>query len=249
MSINWVSRACAASAVLITSATALVAAPSVAAPSAAAASAPAASVAAAPAASVAMRPLPAPAAPRPASAKVVYLTFDDGPNATYTPQVLALLKRYNARATFFMLGQNAAANPKLVNAVRAQGHAIGNHTWNHPALTRLSNGAIAQQLTRTTAVLGRRACVRPPYGDHNARVDAVIRSTGAKVVIWTVDPVDWARPGSGVIASRVINRVRPGSVVLMHDGGGPRAQTVAALGQILPSLQRQGYVFRALPGC
>lgn len=196
-----------------------------------------------------MRPAAAQAAPRPSATKVVYLTFDDGPNTTYTPQVLALLKKYNAKATFFMLGQNAAANPKIVNAVRAQGHAIGNHTWNHPALTRLGNAAILQQLARTNAVLGKRACVRPPYGDHNARVDTVIRSTGAKVVIWTVDPVDWARPGSGVISSRVINRIRPGSVVLMHDGGGPRAQSVAALSQILSSLQRQGYVFRALPGC
>ncbi len=185
----------------------------------------------------------------PTGNRVVYLTFDDGPSGIYTKQVLALLARYNAKATFFQLGQQGAAYPSLVRAVKLAGHKVGNHTYSHPMLTRLTDYGIRSQISRTDAVLGATRCVRPPYGDRSLRVDAVIRSMGKNEVMWTLDPVDWSRPGWGAIVYRVESRVRTGSVILMHDGGGDRSQTVAALGVILRDLKARGYVFGTLPAC
>lgn len=182
--------------------------------------------------------------------KVVHLTFDDGPNATYTPQVLSVLRKHNAKATFFMLGQNASGS-SLVGTVRAQGHAVGNHSWNHPQLTRLSRSAITSQLSRTDAALGRKAsCVRPPYGATNATVRSMISARGQKQVMWTVDTNDWRRPGAGAIASRIVAGAKKNNaIILMHDGGGSRPQTVAGLDRALTTLQAQGYRFTAVPGC
>ncbi len=184
-----------------------------------------------------------------AKAKTVYLTFDDGPNRAYTPQVLALLKRYNAKATFFMIGSAAKADPALVRRVRAEGHAIGNHTFNHPWLTRLSRAGIAGQLTSTDASIGRTTCMRPPGGFVNQTVKRVAASQGKSVVLWSVDTNDWRRPGSSSILRSVTTGARAGNIILMHDGGGPRTQTVAALSSALARLSAQGYRFAPLPMC
>lgn len=186
----------------------------------------------------------------PGTGKVVHLTFDDGPNATYTPQVLSVLRKHDARATFFMLGQNASGS-SLVGTVRAQGHAVANHSWSHPQLTTLSRSAITSQLSRTDTALGRRAtCVRPPYGATNATVRSVISSRGQKQVMWTVDTNDWRRPGAGVIASRIVAGAKKNNaIILMHDGGGNRTQTVAGLDRALTTLKAQGYRFTVVPGC
>lgn len=184
-----------------------------------------------------------------AGSKVVYLTFDDGPSG-YTPAVLRLLAAYNAKATFFVIGSQASANPSTIRSIRAAGHAVANHTWSHPSLTGLSASAITSQLSRTDAALGFTAkCVRPPYGATNSTVARTISGMGKKSVLWSVDPQDWARPGSSTIANRILSTVRPGSIVLMHDGGGDRSQTVAALSTVLSSLKAKGYTFAAVPGC
>lgn len=181
--------------------------------------------------------------------KVAYLTFDDGPNARFTPQVLSLLKQYNAKATFFMIGSSAKANPALVRRVRAQGHAIGNHTYSHPWLNKLSAAGIRSQLTRTDAVIGRTTCMRPPGGFVNNTVRKVARSQGKSVVMWSVDTRDWARPGAGVVSRNALRPARNGSVILMHDGGGPRQQTIAGLRTVLKTMTAQGYRFEKLPAC
>lgn len=186
---------------------------------------------------------------RSSSGKVVYLTFDDGPNPRYTPQVLALLKRHKARATFFMIGSSARSNPALVRRVKAEGHAVANHTYTHPWLTRIPASAVRSQLRRTDAVIGATKCMRPPGGFVNNSVRAVARREGKRIVMWTVDPADWSRPGAKAIASRVLNRTRSGSIVVMHDGGGSRVQTVAALSTLLPRLRAKGYRLEALPYC
>lgn len=183
------------------------------------------------------------------SNRVVYLTFDDGPNRAYTPRVLALLKRYDAKATFFMIGNQAAANRDLVRRVRAEGHAIGNHTYTHPWLSKRPASVVASELRRTDAVVGRTTCMRPPGGFVNGTVRSVSARQGKKVVLWTVDPADWRRPGAGVIASRTLTTSRPGSIVLMHDGGGSRVQTVSALSNVLARLSAKGYRFETLPAC
>ncbi|HYU85291.1 MAG TPA: polysaccharide deacetylase family protein, partial [Kribbellaceae bacterium] len=150
--------------------------------------------------------------------KVVYLTFDDGPDPRWTPQVLDLLQRYDARGTFFMLGDEVRANPGLVRRVRDAGHAIGNHSVDHKDLTKVSAARLRTEIAGGPAS----RCFRPPYGATNARVRAAIRAAGLRQVLWDVDPDDWQRPGARVIASRILTHVHNGDVVLMHDGGGNR---------------------------
>lgn len=183
------------------------------------------------------------------SGKVVYLTFDDGPNRATTPQVLALLKKYNAKATFFMVGAQAAGKAAIVRQVRAAGHAVGNHTYSHPNLTKLTSRHISRELRRTDALIGRTRCMRPPGGATNVAVASVALSEGKRVILWSVDTVDWRRPGANAIVTGTLRPTRSDSVVLMHDGGGPREQTVQALAAVLPRLASQGYRFETLPSC
>lgn len=188
-----------------------------------------------------------PTDPADPTAPTVYLTFDDGPDPHWTPQVLEVLRRHGVHAVFFQVGQNVAAHPDLVAQVRSESHLIGNHTWSHAKLTDLRKKAITDQLDRTDAVLGGRTrCVRPPYGATDPRVADLIGARGQRTVLWDVDPEDWAKPGTDRIVRRVLAQVHDGALVLMHDGGGDRSQTVAALEQVITRLQAQGYRFGLL---
>ncbi|MEV7776592.1 polysaccharide deacetylase family protein [Kitasatospora sp. NPDC086791] len=185
--------------------------------------------------------------------KVVYLTFDDGPSPAYTPKVLATLARYGVRATFFEIGQNVAAHPSLTGQVAKQGHSVQNHSWSHPDLRRLSAAAVDSQVNSTDRAIRARTgrtptCLRPPYGAVNGAVRSRAAALGKQVVLWSVDPADWSRPGTAAIRSRVLDTVRPGSVILLHDGGGDRSQTVAALPAIISTLKARGYAFATLCG-
>jgi peptidoglycan/xylan/chitin deacetylase (PgdA/CDA1 family) len=175
----------------------------------------------------------------------VYLTFDDGPSQ-YTPAILNILRATHSTATFFELGFRQAEHPEEAAQIRAEGSSVGNHTYNHPNLTALKPGQIQWQLAH-----GPRArCVRPPYGATNKTVRRILSQRGLRQVLWTVDTRDWTRPGTKrIITAATGPTVRAGSIVLMHDGGGDRTQTVAALPQIIASLQHQGYVVRGIPGC
>ncbi|MER6304435.1 polysaccharide deacetylase family protein, partial [Kitasatospora sp. NPDC001539] len=186
-----------------------------------------------------------------AGGKVVYLTFDDGPSPVYTPRILSILNRYGARATFFELGENVAAHPSVTRQVARQGHSVQNHSWSHPDLRRLSAATFNSQVGNTDRAIraqtGRTpTCLRPPYGAVNGTVRSRAAGLGKQVVLWSVDPADWSRPGSGAIQSRVLGPVRPGSVILLHDGGGDRSQTAAALPAILSGLKARGYGFGLL---
>lgn len=185
--------------------------------------------------------------------KVVYLTFDDGPSPAYTPKVLATLARYGVRATFFEIGQNVAAHPSVTAQVARQGHSVQNHSWSHPDLRKLSAAALNAQVADTDKAIraqtGRTpSCLRPPYGAVNSTVRSKASALGKQVVLWSVDPADWSRPGTAAIRSRVLNNVRSGSVILLHDGGGDRSQTVAALPEIISTLKARGYGFATLCG-
>lgn len=204
---------------------------------------------AAPTAKPSPKPSPTATRPAPKGDKVAYLTFDDGPSPIYTRQVLWLLDKYDAKATFFMIGKAAKANPGLVREVRAGGHAIGNHTYSHPWLNKVPAGEIRRQLRVTDQVLGRTRCMRPPGGYVNETVRNVVDREGKRMVMWHVDTSDWRRPGASVIAQTVLDRARPGSVILMHDGGGERSQTVKALAKVLRTLKAEGYTFETLPKC
>lgn len=184
--------------------------------------------------------------------QVVYLTFDDGPHPTYTPQVLDLLARFEAKATFFNVGQQVAANPALVKRMVSEGHKVENHTWSHVDLRKVGEEQFASEVDATSKAIvdagaPKVGCLRPPYGAKNQDVETRADAEGLKLVLWNVDPQDWSRPGVDAIVSNVLGATKPGSIVLMHDGGGNRTQTVAALEQILTSLSSSGYTFAVLP--
>jgi len=181
--------------------------------------------------------------------KAIALTIDDGPDPVYTPQVLALLARYRVTATFSMIGESVADDPALAREVASAGHQIVNHTWTHADLTRLTPGAVSTQITRANDMIasatGRRpALFRAPYGAWSPAVLERCQQLKLAPLDWSVDPRDWARPGVRSIVSTIMRTTRSGSIILEHDGGGDRSQTVAALTIALPRLLDAGYRFR-----
>lgn len=175
----------------------------------------------------------------------VYLTFDDGPSP-YTATILATLSRTGSTATFFHLGVNEPGFPGADARIRAQGSKIGNHTYNHPDLTTLTPAQLTWQLRHGPKA----TCFRPPYGATDAAVRKAIAKAGMRQVLWSVDTLDWTKPGLSTLAKTGrLKAIRNGTIVLMHDGGGDRAQTVAALPTIIADLQARGFKVRALPYC
>jgi peptidoglycan/xylan/chitin deacetylase (PgdA/CDA1 family) len=175
----------------------------------------------------------------------LYLTFDDGPSQ-YTPAILSVLRATHSTATFFELGFRQAQHPTASAQIRAEGSNIGNHTYNHPDLTKLRPQQIQWQLAHGP----RSSCVRPPYGATNRTVERILSRQGLRQVLWTIDTRDWSRPGTKhIVKSATGPSVRAGSILLMHDGGGDRSETIAALPNIIATLQHQGYVVRRIPGC
>lgn len=183
--------------------------------------------------------------------KIVYLTFDDGPNPMNSPRLLRLLAREHVPATFFLVGQYLAMDPGHATRLWLGGHAVGNHTWSHVDLTLLDAGSILHQVRSTQRLMGPGGgqCVRPPYGATNATVSSVLRLNGYRTVMWTVDPQDWAHQDAAYITSHVLGHVQDRSVVLLHDGGGPRSATIAAVRALIPQLRARGYEFRTVPAC
>jgi len=179
--------------------------------------------------------------------KTIYFTFDDGPSLAWTGKVLEILARYHAKATFFMIGVNVVKNPTLVQTVVKAGNTVGNHTYDHKSFRKMARKLFTQEVQATQKALGDVGtdCLRPPYGATDASTATYAKALGFRLVLWNVDPRDWARPGANVIAQRILARVYPGAIVLMHDGGGDRSQTVAALEVVLHKLSVQGYHFDA----
>lgn len=189
------------------------------------------------------RPAPNPTAALAAgNNKVLFLSFDDGPDPYWTPKVLQVLAKHGAHATFFELGSMQAVHPGLREQVLAAGNTIGSHSITHPQLT-----AIAPAKRHHEIFDGPKStCFRPPYGASNPKVRAEIKAAGMVQVLWDVDPRDWARPGTQAIVHNVLTHAHNHNIILMHDGGGNRAETVAALDQVLPILKTQGYSFPAM---
>lgn len=177
----------------------------------------------------------------PRNEKVVALTFDDGPG-TYTPGFLNVLREKKVKATFFVLGQMAAAYPEYARRIVREGHEIANHSWKHDLYPSYSD--LRQTSDTIKSITGFRPCsFRPPGGARNSAVIAGAGEAGMKTIIWDVDPFDWRLPGTSAIRSIVLGNVRPGSIVLSHDAGGPRQQTLDALPGIIDGLRARGYRF------
>jgi peptidoglycan-N-acetylglucosamine deacetylase len=186
----------------------------------------------------------------PGRARAVALTFDDGPDPRWTPQVLALLRAARVHATFCLIGRQVAAYPRLVARIVAEGHRLCNHTFDHDEqLATRPVPVINRDIQAATAAIKRAVpgasirLFRAPGGGFTVGLDQLLPAQGLRPLGWSVDPDDWRRPGAAAIVARVLAQVRPGSIILLHDGGGDRSQTVAALQQLLPALTARGYRF------
>jgi peptidoglycan-N-acetylglucosamine deacetylase len=181
----------------------------------------------------------------------VALTFDDGPDQR-TPAMLDALEKAHAPGTFFQIGRQIAGREALLRRMLADGDAIGDHTWNHADLVR-NPGAATDEISRTAAAIrdatgGYLTCLfRAPYGSVDDALFALVRGLGMTTIGWNVDPRDWSMPGTGTIVARVLRAVTPGAIVILHDGGGPRGQTVAAVPRIVAGLRAGGYRLVTVP--
>ncbi len=183
----------------------------------------------------------------------IALTFDDGPDPQYTPQVLALLRQYGVKATFCVVGENAASNPELIQAIVAEGHTLCNHSWDHDLnMGQRSRDAIRNDLLRTNEAIraavpdARIAYYRQPGGNWTSPIVSIAADMGMTALHWAVDPADWQMPGASQIVKTVLSETAPGSIVLMHDAGGDRRGTVQALEYLLPELLSR-FQLEALP--
>ncbi|MCG7382690.1 polysaccharide deacetylase family protein [Paenibacillus sp. ACRRY] len=183
--------------------------------------------------------------------KLIALTFDDGPDPVQTSQILALLKQYQAKGTFFVLGKWAEKYPELVMQEQQEGHEVANHTYAHTyavkstAKDKFTQDMVAAEQSITAAGVPRPLLFRPPGGFYNDMVIDVAKQKGYTIVLWSwhQDTRDWASPGVAAITNKVLKNARNGDIVLFHDKVEGRSQTVAALKVILPKLQQEGYRF------
>ncbi len=181
----------------------------------------------------------------------VALTFDDGPNPPYTNQVLALLKHYRIPATFFCVGKQVAAYPDLVKQEAAAGYTVANHSWSHPMLTSLSASEIKAELAMTSDIIQKTTGVRPiyfrpPYGAYNAQLFTQVNQLGLTTFLWSDGSLDWTALGPAAISWQVLSHVANGAIILMHDGGGDRSRTIAALPSVIEGLQARHFRFVTL---
>ena len=177
----------------------------------------------------------------------VALTFDDGPSPQYTPRILATLTRLHARATFFVIGYLAADFPQLVRRELRLGMTVGNHSYNHPEVPpfdELPPPLLRDEISLGASILSRLGArprlFRPPGGSTSPALVRAAAALGQRIVLWSVDPADWS-PGrsASAIAKRVLSAIRPGSIVILHDGGGNRSATLAALPAIIRGIRRR----------
>lgn len=184
--------------------------------------------------------------------KWIALTFDDGPSSD-SAALLEALRRFRVKATFFWRGANVEEHPQIARSALQQGHTLANHTYSHPHCGGLSVQAFwRDEVERTQALfercLGfRPSLFRPPYGEISDGQVELLQEQGMKVIAWSVDPRDWLCAkqlrGRRRIVDTVVRGAHPEAIVLLHDGGGPRAKTTAAVIELVPYLQTQGYRF------
>ncbi|WP_328393239.1 polysaccharide deacetylase family protein [Streptomyces sp. NBC_00390] len=178
--------------------------------------------------------------------RALVLTFDDGPDPRYTPAILKTLRKHAVQAMFFVCGEMATNNRDLLREMADDGHVVGNHSWSHPRIPDLPPSRIRRELGRTSEVVERTLGEAPlwyraPYGAWNRLSFEIGAELGMEPLGWTVDSHDWTEPGTAAIVRRVLDGAAPGVIVLSHDAGGERSQSVAALRRYLPELLHDGY--------
>jgi peptidoglycan/xylan/chitin deacetylase (PgdA/CDA1 family) len=185
--------------------------------------------------------------------RTIALTFDDGPDPARTPALLDTLAELGVPATFFVLGEHADAHPELCARIAREGHELGNHTYTHPYLPLRRSRNVAAELARADAAIQRAtgivpALARPPYGGRSPRNVQAFRRAGKQLVLWDVNSYDWKGAPGADVAQRVVERARPGSIILMHDGGRDHHGTLDAVKLAVPALRERGYSFATVSG-
>jgi len=176
----------------------------------------------------------------------IAMTFDDGPSGPNTPRLLDLAAKKHIKLTFFLIGENAQRYPQLVQRELAEGHQVGNHSYTHPDLAKMSDEAVRAEIQKTQDTIVNETgykpvLMRPPYGALTPRQRLWIpQEFGVKIILWDVDPLDWKRPGAAVVASRIIAATRPGSIILSHD---IHSGTVDAMPEVFDTLLAKGFKF------
>jgi peptidoglycan/xylan/chitin deacetylase (PgdA/CDA1 family) len=176
----------------------------------------------------------------------IAMTFDDGPSATLTPKLLDVLAAHHIKATFFVIGENVAEHPEIVERAAREGHEIGNHSWSHPNFGKTSEESVRSQLRRTDDAIknatGKRpTLMRPPYGSITDREKHWIHDEfGYQIILWDVDPYDWRRPGPAVVRNRILKETQSGSIVLSHD---IHPGTIEAMPSTFDALEAKGFKF------
>lgn len=178
----------------------------------------------------------------------IALTFDDGPSLQNTEEILSILKEYGIRATFFVIGENAAADPQRIRMIHEAGHEIGNHTYTHAYISQIEKEALREEIQKTEDVLknitGERPSVfRPPGGYYDEQSLAVLEEMGYRNILWSLDTRDWSMPKSDTIVSKIEEHAGGGDIILFHDLNDKRLPTPEALKRILPYLKENGYEF------
>jgi len=184
--------------------------------------------------------------------RIVALTFDDGPSPVYTPKILTILQNNHAHATFFVLGSEAERFPQVAREIIRQGSVIANHGYGHlnffhAGVQRMWLDAEKTQNLLQKSGIPTVAFYRPPYGNSSPRLIEAFRVHGYTTVFWSIDTRDWAMPSTAAIIRRTLGQIQPGAIILMHDGGGNRQQTVEAVAAIVKFLRADGYRFVTLP--
>jgi peptidoglycan/xylan/chitin deacetylase (PgdA/CDA1 family) len=187
----------------------------------------------------------------PMNRREVALTFDDGPDAVFTPQILNVLRRTGVKATFFVVGRRVQRYPRVLQRMLREGHEVGNHSWSHPKMSRQSAGRVRTELQRASDEVNRVGNVRPrffrpPYGALSETVIREAVAEGYKIILWNVDSLDWSGIPATIVTTNVLSHIRPGSITLMHSAtgrGGNLHNTVQALPSIIRRMRREGYRF------
>lgn len=181
-------------------------------------------------------------------ANMIALTFDDGPHPKYTMEILEILEEYDIPATFFFVGENVSYYQDTAREVARRGHEIGNHTYSHPCVNKQSQAAFRDELTRCEDIIQRVVGVhpklfRPPQGSWNTRVYEIARERDYSVILWDLDTLDWAHTPSENISNYILENVKSGNIILMHDYHSGGCTTTDALRMFIPNLIEQGYRF------
>ncbi|NQU37446.1 MAG: polysaccharide deacetylase family protein [Actinobacteria bacterium] len=184
------------------------------------------------------------------SEKILYLTFDDGPWPPYTDQVLSLLAKNNAKATFFVTGNQAQQHPDYLQRIVAGGHALGDHSMTHADLVGLNRAQIRSELASVQRIVGPAlgACMRPPYGLIDTKVASVSADLNLMPILWTAHAQDWSPGSVAEMVTMLKAGTEPGAVILLHDSAG-KERTISATKQMLPWWTAQGYRFETVPAC